>query len=39
VLPNSTDFVQVNGQLALDSFFIGNCASGNMFITPVQILG
>jgi len=39
VLPNSTDFVQVNGQLALDSFFIGNCASGNMYITPVQILG
>jgi hypothetical protein len=39
VLPNSTDFVQVNGQLAIDSFFVGNCASGNMFITPVQILG
>jgi hypothetical protein len=39
VLPNSTDFVQVNGPLALDSFFVGNCASGNMFITPVQILG
>jgi hypothetical protein len=39
VLPNSTDFVQVNGQLAIDSFFVGNCASGNMYITPVQILG
>lgn len=39
VLPNSTDFVQINGQLAIDSFFIGNCASGNMYITPVQIVG
>jgi hypothetical protein len=39
VLPNSTDFVKINGQLAIDSFFIGNCASGNMYITPVQIVG
>jgi hypothetical protein len=39
VLPNSTDFVKINGQLAVDSFFIGNCASGNMYITPVQIVG
>lgn len=39
VLPNSTDFVQVNGPLALDTYFAGNCASGNMFITPVQVLG
>ena len=38
VLPNSTDFVQINGQLATDSYFIGNCASGNMYITPVQIV-
>ena len=39
VLPNSTDFVQINGPLAIDSFFLGNCASGNMYITPVQIVG
>lgn len=39
VLPNSTDFVQVNNQLGQDTFFTGNCASGNMLITPVQIVG
>lgn len=39
VMPGATDFVQVNGQLAIDSFFVGRCASGNMYITPVQILG
>lgn len=39
VMPGATDFVQVNGPLAIDSFFIGNCASGDMYITPVQILG
>ena len=39
VMPGATDFVQVNGSLALDSFFVGNCASGNMYITPVQLLG
>lgn len=39
VLPNSSDFVQVNGPLALDTYFAGNCATGNMFISPVQIVG
>ena len=39
ILPNSTDFIQINGPTAVNSFFVSNCASGNLFITPVQIIG
>jgi hypothetical protein len=38
ILPNSTEFIQINGPTAVDSFFLANCASGNVFVTPVQIV-
>ena len=39
ILPNTTEFIQINGPTANDSFFLANCASGNVFVTPVQIIG
>jgi hypothetical protein len=39
VMPLSTEFVQVNPTNAVvDSFFIGNSNSGDMYITPVNIV-
>ncbi len=38
VAPLSSDFVQINGQLGADTIVAGKCASGNMYVTPVNIV-
>jgi hypothetical protein len=38
VSPMSSAFVQVGQQLGVDTTFTGNSASGNMYITPVNVV-
>lgn len=39
VLPNTSDFVQINAlNNVTDTWISGNCASGNMIITPVNLI-
>lgn len=39
VLPNTSDFVQINALNSVtDTWISGNCASGNMIITPVNLI-
>ena len=37
VLPNGEDFVNVTGNASIGVYFTGNCATGNMYITPIGI--
>ena len=38
VMPLSTDFVQLLADPAVDTIVTGDCASGNMYVTPVNII-
>lgn len=39
VLPHGEDFIQVTNNATIGVYFTGNCADGNIFITPVAIVG